>query len=349
MSEAIATIGTSSAHRARMSWPDALIAGVARLPLPGWLFYLALGALAVAGMATLSVYLGVRMRPEYVVLLGVQVVWPLALAHYLDGIARDALRHFRPVLDVDDAELARIERDLLEVKAGGAFLASAIGVLIGAVTIFSSDDQQFARFLSTRETAPYFVALLGLTGLTWGPLVYRAIRQLRTIVRLNGRAEGIDPLRPGPAHAFSPLTARLALGLMAVVFAWSAVDIEQELANPSSLISGAITILFAVGVFVTPLWGMHRRLVAERTRMLDEASERLEQVTTEVHARARSLDLRDADALNKMVGSLIAERDLLHRTSTWPWETGTLNTFITVLGAPIALFILTRVLERVLR
>ncbi len=349
MGEAVATIGASVARHARASWSDALIAWVGRLPIPGWLFYLALAALAVAGAAGLSVVAGWRIRAEYVVLLGAQIVWPLALAHHVDGVARDSLRRFRPMLAADDEAFARIERDLLDLPTRGAIVAGAIGLMFGAATIFSSDDAEFARFGGTRETAPYFIALLGLTGLTWGPLVYRAIRQVRTIVRLNGRAERVDPLRPGPAHAFAPLTARLALGVMAIVFAWSAVDIEEQLSNASSLISGVVTIVLGTAIFVAPLWGMHRRLAAERTRMLDEASERLEGVTAEVHARALALDMRDADALNKMVTSLIAERDLLHRTSTWPWETGTLSTFITVLGAPIVLFVLTRVLERVLR
>lgn len=91
---------------------------------------------------------------------------------------------------------------------------------------------------------------------------------------------------------------------------------------------------------------MHQRLVAERIRMLDEVSGRLEGISAEIHRRASELDLRDADALNKLAASLTAERDLVHRTSTWPWEQGTLSAFTTALAAPVALFLMTRLLGR---
>jgi hypothetical protein len=93
---------------------------------------------------------------------------------------------------------------------------------------------------------------------------------------------------------------------------------------------------------------MHQRLAEERIRMLDEISERLEGVTAAIHARATTFDLRDADALSKLSGSLTAERELIQRTSTWPWERGTLSAFATALGAPVALFLMTRVLGRLL-
>ena len=34
------------------------------------------------------------------------------------------------------------------------------------------------------------------------------------------------------------------------------------------------------------------------------------------------------------------------RAPTWPWRPGTLNTFITLLAAPVVLFVVTRLLER---
>jgi len=112
--------------------------------------------------------------------------------------------------------------------------------------------------------------------------------------------------------------------------------------------ASVLSIAFGVVLFVAPRWGMHQRLVARRIRMLDEVSERLEGVTAEIHRRAETFDLRDADALNKLASSLTAERDLIHRTSTWPWEHGTLGGFATALGAPIALFLMTRLLGRFL-
>jgi hypothetical protein len=46
------------------------------------------------------------------------------------------------------------------------------------------------------------------------------------------------------------------------------------------------------------------------------------------------------------VGERLEGAGPIQRTSTWPWERGTLSGFATALAAPIALFLLTRLLGR---
>lgn len=317
-----------------------------RQPLPGWLAYPLLITLAVAGTYALTRAIGWQTPLSYIALLGAQVVYPLALTHYANGVARDAFNRFRPLLP-PDADGDATVRELTTVPAGGTWIAAVVGVAIGALSITALGEQGYARFGGVASTAPYMAIVLSLTGLTFGATFYRIFRQVRTVVRLHQEARDVDPLRPYPAHAFARLTAVLGLGLVVVTFAWSAVDIEQQLANPSFLLASVATVILGGALFVAPLWGMHQRLVAERLRMLDETSERLQGVLREIHTRAAALDVRDADALNKLAGTLIGERDLLYRTSTWPWERGTASTFATALGAPIVLFLMTRLLDRV--
>jgi hypothetical protein len=57
--------------------------------------------------------------------------------------------------------------------------------------------------------------------------------------------------------------------------------------------------------------------------------------------------LTDADKFNLQITSLSAEREVLARVSTWPWEPATLTGFLTTLVLPVLLWVVQRVLERV--
>ena len=52
------------------------------------------------------------------------------------------------------------------------------------------------------------------------------------------------------------------------------------------------------------------------------------------------------DALSKAQTALIQERDLIVRLSTWPWDPSTLRAVVSAIALPIALFLVTRVLDR---
>jgi hypothetical protein len=103
----------------------------------------------------------------------------------------------------------------------------------------------------------------------------------------------------------------------------------------------------AVACFVLPLRGMHRRLAAEKDRMLAEVASRFETVFARLHERVDQAVLTDADKFNLQITSLSAEREMLARVSTWPWEPATVTGFLTTLGLPVILWVVQRVLERV--
>jgi hypothetical protein len=103
----------------------------------------------------------------------------------------------------------------------------------------------------------------------------------------------------------------------------------------------------AVACFVLPLRGMHRRLAAEKDRALAEVASRFETVFARLHERVDQEVLTDADKFNLQITSLSAEREVLARVSTWPWEPATLTGFLTTLVLPVFLWVIQRVLERV--
>jgi len=93
----------------------------------------------------------------------------------------------------------------------------------------------------------------------------------------------------------------------------------------------------AVACFILPLRGMHRRLIAEKNRMLADASSRFETLLARLHERVDRGDLADADKLNAQIASVAAEREAVARISTWPWELTTLTAFLKNVPAPTEL------------
>ena len=125
--------------------------------------------------------------------------------------------------------------------------------------------------------------------------------------------------------------------------------------NPDSVRSEAIAFwvpwligfpMVALLIFIAPLLGMHRRLGAARRGCRRPQTQRLKVVIAAVHADVDSMDLGRADGLQKTLGSLVQEREILARLPTWPWSTGTLRGFATAILLPVALFLIQRTLSQ---
>lgn len=182
----------------------------------------------------------------------------------------------------------------------------------------------------------------------FGMVAINAVRQLGAIGRI-GETARVDILSPEPLSRFADVTARTAIGLaLAVVVGVSARWSILPNIAAVTVIGGIGWMAFAMAVFVFPLQGIHRRLDAEKSALKAEADRRLKAILAQVHDAVDHDDLANADALNKMLTSVSHERDLVARLPTWPWSTGTLRGFVTVVVVPIAVFLLTRLLDRAL-
>jgi hypothetical protein len=177
-------------------------------------------------------------------------------------------------------------------------------------------------------------------------LIYHSIRQLRLVSRIHARARQVNLFEPAPLYAFSNLTSRTAIGLIllqvpAVFFVpanESAVLITAAWLIPVVLISAAI--------FVLPLQGMHRQILAEKERLESEVGRRIAATIDDVHAAVDERRREEADGLNKTLATLVVERDLVAKLPTWPWSAGTFWGFASAVLLPIGLWLVTRTLER---
>lgn len=353
------------------SWVDRLTGAVDRLPGPAWLAYLIAAAIAVtlqlALQSTTADYRAGPFLPFQVWLLG-YFAYLMGMIHYLDRFAAGAIDKFHPVLDLTTSgDFADVPREtfaglryrLTTLPARPTAWASLLGGLVlGFIPIlFVRDPVSGPLTLSRTMTSFGFsatplslsltLAQFFLTQAIAGALVYHTIHQLRLIDHIYVRHTRVNLYRLQPLYAFSVLAALTAGGLLLFTYAWFAV-------SPSlldQLASRALAIFFAgiaVVTFLWPLWGMHRRLVEEKKRLLQESSARFEAAVAQVHQRVDRQRLTRMDDLNKTLASLEIEQNALRRIPTWPWEPGTVRGVAAALLLPIFIWVAQQVLGRFL-
>jgi hypothetical protein len=164
---------------------------------------------------------------------------------------------------------------------------------------------------------------------------YHTIHQLRMVSLIHASATDVNLFRLTPLYAFSGLTAQTGIGLLLMNY----FGVLTDPATFKNLALTTLTIaasLIAIVCFILPLRGMHDRIVAEKNRLRAQCSTRLEATIEQLYARADSQDLVGVDRLNQLMVSLVTTREIIEKIPTWPWEPGTLMTFISVFLLPFA-------------
>jgi hypothetical protein len=179
-----------------------------------------------------------------------------------------------------------------------------------------------------------------------GTLVFHTVHQLRLISR-HASHKRLNLYRLQPLYAFSVPAGLTASGLLLYSYAWfgTAPALRSE---PISLALGVFFAAVAATTFAWPLLGIHRRLVAEKKRLLSDSAERFEATVNELHRRIDHKALADMDNLNKTLASLEIEQTTLRRIPTWPWEPGTLRGVAAALLLPIFIWLIQQLLSRIL-
>jgi len=220
---------------------------------------------------------------------------------------------------------------LVRGPAGGSF------DLMRSMTSFglSADPAAFAAALAQFLVTQAILAVL----------VYHTIHQLRLIHHIYLHHTRLNLYRLQPLYAFSTPAALTAAGLLLYSYLWFAST--PELINePASLGLAAFFSGIAILTFTWPLWGIHRRLVEEKTRLLQESSARFEAVVSQLHLRVDHQELTAMDDLNKTLASLEIEQAALRRIPTWPWEPGTVRGLAAALLVPLVLWLVQSLLEK---
>lgn len=331
------------------SWVDRLIDRIASLPGPSWVPYVIVSVVtgvAVHAAAWIDGLLAPGVVDLYLGSLAVYIVGSVAAIHYLDHRATRAWTAFRPVVSLPDEQAERVRYELTTLPARPVLGWTIVGVIVAILTAAAGYGQPLdleGELMTFVITMP-----VGTFAYTTGAvLVYHTIRQLRLISRLPGHVGRIDLLDAGPLHAFSTVTA-LTGGLLVFAAYFSAVTDPTTFTNPAVAAVNAFALVLGVACFVLPLSAMQRRIAAEKAVRLSAVSQRLEAALRDLARRNHAGDLSQADAVHNNINSLLAERNLIVRTPTWPWSPDALRGFGSALVLPVVLWLVFRILERVL-
>jgi hypothetical protein len=174
----------------------------------------------------------------------------------------------------------------------------------------------------------------------FGVFIAHTIRQLRLVNAINANHARVDLFNLGPLLAFSKLTASTAVGLVVGVYGWIAINPEL-LTDPVIFGFIAIITILAVSVFVWPLYGVHRLIVAAKRRALQEVNRHFDAVFDKLNTEfPDDGDYSAVDKLSGTISSLEIQHSRVTAIPTWPWRPETAQAVVAAVALPLVLEIL---------
>jgi hypothetical protein len=149
-----------------------------------------------------------------------------------------------------------------------------------------------------------------------------------------------------PLRSFSTLTAHTAIGMLLVLS--GAVLITPDELVSFWLVAALLFAGLAVLTFLLPLTGLNRQLARAKARELAENARRWEAVMAELYRLIDRGGLPAADRLNGTLAALERGRTAIERIPTWPWRPETLRGMVGALVLPVLIFLVQRLLGRLL-
>ncbi|MEX2029635.1 MAG: hypothetical protein WD906_01510 [Anaerolineales bacterium] len=316
----------------------AVYAWLDRLPIPSWLFFALLIPTVGIAQHLVAWNQGALAQGQFNFDLGTAGYY---LGIFLIGIyvlkaAPKALDEYRPLLDVTEEEYARLKYGFVTIPNGLGTLFFLVGLASGAVNGFS--DMAVAPAVD--YAFPQLRIGIWMIGTGASMLFgYQVVRQLRQMGRFYAMPKQVDLFNLRPLYGFSRYTA--AVGIM--FFAYIALPTLDPTAYESQLVlaTSASAVPLVLLMFYLPLLGVHRRLVSEKERLLQEVASRIKTILERIHLAAfERQDYADVGGMRTVFSTLREEKETLEGLRTWPWRPGTLTGLLSALLVPILLALL---------
>ncbi len=333
------------------SWVNLAIDWLERLPGPSWMAY-ATACLVGLGLSVVSVAFEPTpptTEPLALVYYACLPFATLALISSLDRSAARALATLRPLLTLDDTQVADVHRRLTVAPARPAAMIGVASFVITALTLAS--DPVGAGIAGFTPMGVFFRgAWEGFITAIFLVLIYHTLRQLGQIERVHDSVGRIDAFDQAPLYAMSGVTSGTAAGVV-LLLAPSLFLLPQTAGISYLLISAAwyaFALVLAASAFVLPLRGMHARLGREKERLQGEVGRRISLTVDGINLAVDAGDDHAIESRTKAMAALISERDLVNRIPTWPFSLGALTRFVSAVLLPLGLWLATRLLDRLL-
>jgi hypothetical protein len=338
------------------SFVDRITDWVRHLPVPSWLFYVAV-ALALliltAAVKWLDGSYAFGTVTWQMILSAGTFPYALGMLHYLDNSAQEALSDFRPAMDVDDRQFAELKYRFTTLPARPTVIATIIGSLYGVSfpLIASPEELASAKLLSSLPAGILDVIELALGYGVGAIFIYHSIRQLRMVSRTYTTHARVDLFNLRPIHALSRLAARTAIGLAIPSYAWGFINVSRD----SGAIDPGATSIFElvtfstliVIMFVWPLVGARRLLRRAKAEAITEVQQQFKATVSELHRRREAGEFEGMGGINEALDGLMKEQAVLSKISTWPWQSDTFRAVASAILLPIVVWAITRLLEHV--
>lgn len=336
------------------SWVDRLISWIERRPGPPWVFYAVL-SIALVGLEAAAKFADgtypARFHPWHLV-LALTGVYYLALIHLLDRMAARTLAAFRPIMTVDDAAYARLAYELTTLPARPTLAFSAAWAAWGVLLGIASPTTLLQK-LSMYTSPLSDVVDLSLWVFIWwvgGALIYHTVHQLSLVSRILTTHTRIDIFALQSLYTFSRLTAVTALGFLLIPYIWftAVPDMITGSTAPLAVIMMLVNSALVAATFGWPLWGVHRLLVAEKRSWQAGLRARMRATILDLQQCVDTGDRVASTQFKDILDGLVAAEAALDKIPTWPWNPGTIRGLAGAVFLPLALWLITRLLERLI-
>lgn len=331
------------------SWINRLIHFVVGVKVSSPIFYFIIWAIFYAILTLLrwndEIYPTGSLNVSDLVMSATGIFF-IALVQYLDQWAGKKLRLFRTSLAATDEEFDAITYQLSTLPAGPTLIASLITLGFGASTfLLSPDSYGFLHLNFSSLSGGLQLVNFLFSWFVFGALSYHAYRQLRLGSQAISKYIPINLFNLDPIYAFAGLTLRTALGWLIMAYAW-ALTTPHLFGNV--IIIGTILFMQVVAVltFVLPLLNAHTRIVNKKDEFLHEIGGRLEVIIDKMSKSTDALEMEDLIQLRETLTTLTMAEDRLRKLPTWPWRAGTVNSLVSAILIPNAIWFFQIILER---
>ena len=331
-----------------MSPIDGIIRAAHRRGFPSWAIFLVvfvgIGLLIMAGKWSDGTVDFPAVHPS--ALNGFYFGAGLAAYGLLTRAAGRSLDRIDPVLD-GDVDRERARRRLTSLPGWQLAVSFFVGAaLAGALMAF------VPSYTANIASPVLPVLIVGIVGfaVSYGVTVvvgWQCLRIIATVVQLHRRVQRVDLFRPAPAHAFAPVTAGVGIYLV-LNMAFTVLSNPASLSSPVTIALLALALVAGIAAFVLPLIEMRSRLLDTKHELADENALHMETAAKNLYEAVDAGNYDGVAGIHGALDSLTARRDLIRRASTLPWEPRVASGFATTLLAPIAIWVVTTFVGRLL-
>lgn len=274
----------------------------------------------------------------------------MAALFYIRKAANESLTQFRPALAISNAEFEKLRHSFVNFSPKGAIIGSILAGLFTLMLAFGGFFQVLSPLFNATLLTTIWAALTIMFFIPFAfGFFYFVFRSLVQVNRIFDKVTRINLFNLEPLYGLARFTSRVGM----VFLLYLVLNFATSGAWGSEASGEAITVFYlflnsgiAILAFLLPLWEIHLRLAAEKQRVSEENNSRLDTAFWELQKRIDKGKLSDIMQFRTSISALMDFRNEIKKIATWPWDPGTLRTFLTALAVPMTVWVVQQVLLR---